>query len=169
MLAPKYKHLDPGRAAESQNSLWKFSVLLRFLPVTIPLYKPSHEVFFVEDLVRSAIPGVQQSGRSLAVAGLHISFGAPSEATDTATSSQLQRMVHRFRQSKKDPPASLTKSEAEMRNKIQEMKILGAEEADLEIKIQNVNARKEEEGHSIQDLITGPMALYSIAAFSFGG
>jgi hypothetical protein len=36
----------------------------------------------------------------------------------------------------------LTESEAEVRNKIQEMKILGAEEADLEIKIQKVNAKK---------------------------
>jgi hypothetical protein len=134
MLAPKYEHLDPDKAAESKNSLWKSSVLSWFLPVTIPVYKPSHEVFFAEDLVRSAIPGVQQSGRSLAVAGLHVSFGAPLEATDTATSSQLQRMVHRFRQAKEDPPAFLTESEAEVRNKIQKLKILGAEEADLEIK-----------------------------------
>jgi hypothetical protein len=117
MLAPKYKHLDPDRAAESKNSLWKFFVLLRFLPVTIPVYKPSHEIFFAEDLVRSAIPGIQQSGRSLAVAGLHVSFGAPLEATDTATSSQLQRMVHLFWQEREDPPA-------------------------LEIKIQKVNAKK---------------------------
>jgi hypothetical protein len=59
MLAPKYEHLDPNRAAERKNSLWKFSVLSRFLPVTIPVYKPSHEVLFAEDLVRLAIPGVQ--------------------------------------------------------------------------------------------------------------
>jgi hypothetical protein len=142
MLAPKYKYLDPDRAAKSKNSLWKFFVLSRFLPVTIPVYKPSHEIFFAEDLVRSAIPGIQQSGRSLAVAGLHVSFGAPLEATDTATLSQPQRMVHLFRQEREDPPASLTESEAEVRNKIQEMKILGAEEANQEIKIQKVNAKK---------------------------
>jgi hypothetical protein len=142
MLAPNYEYLDPDRAAKSKDSLWKFFVLSRFLPVTIPVYKPSHEVFFEEDLLRSAIPGVQQSGRSLAVAGLHVSFGAPLEATDTARSSQLQRMVHRFRQAREDPPAFLTESEAEERNKIQEMKILGAEEADLEIKIHKVNAKK---------------------------
>jgi hypothetical protein len=140
MLAPTYEHLDPDRAAESKNSLWEFSVLSRFLPVTIPVYKPSHEVFFGEDLVKLAIPGVQQSGRSLVVAGLHVSFGAPLEATNTATSPQLQRMVHRFRQAREDPPASLT--EAEVRNKIQKMKIMGAEEADLEMKIQKVNANK---------------------------
>jgi hypothetical protein len=112
------------------------------LPVTISVYKPSHEVFFTEDLVRLAISGVQQSGRSLTVADLHVSFGALLKATNTATSSQLQKMVHRFRQKREDPPASLTESEAEVRNKIQKMKILGAEEADLEIKIQKVNAKK---------------------------
>jgi hypothetical protein len=111
------------RAAESKNSLWKFSVFSRFLPVTILVYKPSHEVFFGEDLVRLAIFGVQQSGRSLAVAGLHVSFGAPEEATDTATSFQAERMVHRFWQAREDLPAFLTKSEAEVRNKIQEIKI----------------------------------------------
>ena len=51
-------------------------------------------------------------------------------------------MVHRFRQAREDPPAFLTEAEAEVRNKIQEIKILGAEEADLEIKIQKVNAKK---------------------------
>jgi hypothetical protein len=78
----------------------------------------------------------------LALASLRVSFGALLKATDTATLSQLQRMVHRFRQAREDPPASLTESEAEKRNKIQEMKILGAEEADLEIKIQKFNAKK---------------------------
>jgi hypothetical protein len=112
------------------------------LPVTIPVHKPSHEVFFAEDFVRSAIPGFQQSGRSLAVAGLHVSFGAPLETTNTATSSQLQRMVHCFWQAREDPPAFLTESEAEVRNKIQDMKILGARVADLEVKIQKVNAKK---------------------------
>jgi hypothetical protein len=76
---------------ERKNSLWKFGVLSRFLPVTIRVIKPKNEVFFAEDLVRAAIPGVQQSGRSLAVAGLHVSFGAPVEATDTAISYQLQK------------------------------------------------------------------------------
>jgi hypothetical protein len=142
MLAPNYEHLDPDRAAENKNSLWKFFVLSRFLPVIIPVYKPSHEVFFAEDVVRLAIPGVQQSGRSLAVAGLHVSFGAPLEATDIATSSQLQRMVHRFRQAREDLLASLTESEAEVRNKIQKMKILWAEEDDIEITKQKINAKK---------------------------
>jgi hypothetical protein len=142
MLAPNYEHLDPDRAAESKNSVWKFFVILRFLPVTISVFKPSHEVFFAEDLVRSTIPGVQQSARSLAVAGLHVSFGAPLETTDTATSSQLQRMVHQFREAREDLPAFLTESEVEVRNKIQEMKMQGAEKADLEIKIQKVKAKK---------------------------
>jgi hypothetical protein len=106
MMAPKYEHLDPDKAQESKNSIWKFGVLLRFLPVTIPVPKPSHKVFFAEDLVRAAIPGVQQSGRSLAVAGLCDFFGAPLEATNTATSYQLQRMVHRFRQAREDPRLS---------------------------------------------------------------
>jgi hypothetical protein len=107
MLAPKYEHLDPDKAQESKNALWKFGVLLRFLPVTIPVIKPKNEVFFAEDLVRAAIPGVQQSGRSLAVAGLHVSFGAPVEATDTASSYQLQKMVHRFRQARERPAGFL--------------------------------------------------------------
>jgi hypothetical protein len=141
MMAPKYKHLDPDNAQESKNSIWKFGVLSRFLPVTIPVTKPSHEVFFAEDLVRAAILGVE-SGRSLAVAGLHVSFGAPLEATDTATSYQLQRMAHRFRQAREDPPAFLTESEAEVRKKIQGVKFLGAEAAELELKIQEVNAKK---------------------------
>jgi hypothetical protein len=76
MMAPKYEHLDPDKAQESKNSIWKFGVLSRFLPVTILVTKPSHKVFFSEYLVRAAIPGVQQSERSLAVAGLHVSFGA---------------------------------------------------------------------------------------------
>jgi hypothetical protein len=59
MMAPKYEHLDPDKVQESKNSIWKFGVLSRFLPVTIPLTKPSHEVFFAEDLVRAAIRGVQ--------------------------------------------------------------------------------------------------------------
>jgi hypothetical protein len=142
MLAPKYKHLDPDKAQESMNSLWKFGVLSRSLPVTIRVIKPKNEVFFAEDLVRAAIPGVQQSGRSLAVAGLHVSFGAPVEATDTATSYQLQKMVHRFRQAREDPLTFLTESEAEVRKKIQGVKILGAEEADLEVKMQEVQAKK---------------------------
>jgi hypothetical protein len=71
MMAPNCEHLDPDNAQESKNSIWKFGVLSRFLPVTIPVIKPSHEVFFAEDLVRAAILGVQQSGRSLAVARLH--------------------------------------------------------------------------------------------------
>jgi hypothetical protein len=115
--------------------------------------------------VRAAIPGVQHSGRSLALARLHVSFGAPLEATDTATSYQLQRMVHRFRQAKEDPPAFLTESEAEVRKKIQDVKILGAEEADLEVKMQKVQAKKRK-WHYRQDLIAGPMALYSIASCS---
>jgi hypothetical protein len=101
------------------------------LPVTISVYKRSHEVFFAEDLVRLAIPEVQQSGHSLAVAGLYVSSGVPLEATDTATLSQLQRMVHRFRQAREDPLAFLTELKAEVRNKMKEMKILGAEEADV--------------------------------------
>jgi hypothetical protein len=113
------------------------------LPVTIPVIKPKNEVFFAEDLVRVAIPGdVQQGGCSLAVAGLHVSFGAPVEATDTATSYQLQKMVHRFRQAREDQPAFLTESEAEVRKKIESVEILGAEEADLEVKMQEVQAKK---------------------------
>jgi hypothetical protein len=112
------------------------------LPVTIPVTKPNHKVFFAEDLVRAAIPGVNQSGCSLAVVGLHVSFGAPLEATDTATSYQLPRMVHRFRQAREDPPAFLTESGAEVRKKIQDVKILGAEEADLEVKMQQIQAKK---------------------------
>jgi hypothetical protein len=30
MMAPKYEHLDPNKAQESKNSIWKFGVLLRF-------------------------------------------------------------------------------------------------------------------------------------------
>jgi hypothetical protein len=51
-------------------------------------------------------------------------------------------MVHRFRQARKDPPAFLTESEAEVRRKIHGVKILGAEEADLEVKMQEVQAKK---------------------------
>jgi hypothetical protein len=168
MLAPKYEHLDPDKAAESKNSLWKFGVLSRFLPVTIPVPKPSHEVFFAEDLVRAAIPGVQQSGRSLAVAGLHVSFGTPLEATDTATSYQLQRMVHRFRQAREDPPAFLTESDAEVRKEDSGCEDPGGRRSGLG----GQNTRrsgKEEKSHYRQDLIAGPMALYIIASLSFSG
>jgi hypothetical protein len=48
------------------------------------------------------------------------------------------------------------------------VKILGAEEADLEVKIAR-GSSEEEENHYRQDLIAGPMALYIIASFSFSG
>jgi Tfp pilus assembly protein PilN len=51
-------------------------------------------------------------------------------------------MVHRFRQAQEDPPAFLTESEAEVRKKIQDVKILSAEEADLEVKMQQILAKK---------------------------
>jgi hypothetical protein len=51
-------------------------------------------------------------------------------------------MVHRFRQAREDPPAFLTESEAEVSKKIQGVKILGAEEADLEVKMQEVQVKK---------------------------
>jgi hypothetical protein len=51
-------------------------------------------------------------------------------------------MVHQFRQAREDLPASLTESEAEVRNKIQEMKILGAKEADVEIKYKRLTQRR---------------------------
>jgi hypothetical protein len=141
-MAPKYEYLAPGKAAESRNSLWKFGVLSRLLPVTIPVHKPSHEVFFSEDLVRAAIPGVEQSGRRLAVEGLHVYFGAPLAATDAVTSHQLLRMVHRFREDREDPPAFLTESEKEVRREILVMKALGGEEAEYEVKIQEVQAKR---------------------------
>jgi hypothetical protein len=51
-------------------------------------------------------------------------------------------MVHWFQQAREDPPAFLTESEAEVRKKIQDVKILGAEEADLEVQMQEVQAKK---------------------------
>jgi len=99
-------------------------------------------VFFAEELVRAAISGVEQSGRNLAVAGLHVYFGAPVGETDAATSYQLQKMVHRFREDRDEPPAFLTEAEKEVREKILGVKALEAEAVEFELKIQEVNAKK---------------------------
>ena len=64
-----------------RHNLWLLRVLSTLFPLGVPLrLTPALETFFAAELVRAAIPGLEESNRSLGLAALAASEGL--ELTD---------------------------------------------------------------------------------------
>jgi hypothetical protein len=83
------------KANRGRYNLWAFGVLTHLLPVSIPVPTPNYEVFFSEELVRRALPGLEPGNQSLSLAALAVNEGVPvaEAAVEGVSTTQLNKMV----------------------------------------------------------------------------